>query len=83
MPETRTETEILRMKTWAFKVPNGDLVLELDKYKNERDSCARKIGLLSFDSEVEYFRDLSFENKLKEMIIEVLQEEMQRRGIRS
>jgi hypothetical protein len=79
------EEEIERMKKWLLKATDWDLSRELDKYKSERDSCQRRIGLMEYDAkgDSQNFQAVNSESDLKERIIMVLKEEMQKRGIRT
>jgi hypothetical protein len=79
------DEQVERMKKWLLRATNWDLSRELDRYKSERDSCLRKIGLMESDSkgDGQNFQTVTSESDLKERIIIVLKEEMQKRGIRS
>lgn len=85
IPISTSEIETSTMAKWLTKASNWDLARELDRYKNERDVCQRKIGLMDFDAKYgeKNFQSLTAESLQKDKMIELLKSEMIRRGIRN
>jgi hypothetical protein len=73
------EQEIARAKKWSSSAPDWDLALELDTYKQSRDSVQRQIGLLPIASDHAIYDNLVSRNSINQRWIEIIELEIMRR----
>lgn len=73
------EVELLRAKRWAGTARDWDLAHELDTCKQTRDSCQRRIGLLTIEPDQREYDSLVSRNTLNQQRIDVIEEEIVKR----